>query len=100
MEIELEGRLFEWDDEKEKINIRKHGIEFTRAIGVFFDEFRFEQFDRNHSDTEEERWKIIGMVDGILVVICTERGNSTRIISAREATKNERKDYYYGYRKN
>ena len=93
MEIELEGRLFEWDDEKERINIRKHGVNFFDATYVFQDENRIEEFDKYHSD-DEERWKIIGMVKGILVVICTEREKSTRIISARPAEKYERRRYY------
>ena len=46
MEIEIEDRLFEWDDEKNEINIRKHGINFIDAIEVFFDEFRIERYDK------------------------------------------------------
>ena len=95
MKVEIEDRLFEWDDEKNEINIRKHGIDFNDAIGVFFDEFRIERYDEYHSD-EEDRWKVIGMVDGVLVVIYTEEISSARIISARKATKQERRDYY-GY---
>ena len=98
MKLEIEGRLFEWDDEKNEINIRKHGIDFIRAAGVFFDEFRYEEYDEDHSD-EEDRWKVIGMVNGILVVIYTERGDMTRIISARLAEKYERR-IYYGNREN
>ncbi|MBR1421306.1 MAG: BrnT family toxin [Selenomonadaceae bacterium] len=93
MEIEIEDRLFEWDDEKNEINIRKHGINFIDAIEVFFDEFRIERYDKYHSD-EEDRWKVIGMVDGVLVVIYTERDDATRIISARPADKSERREYY------
>ena len=89
MEVELEGRLFEWDDEKERINIRKHGISFFDAMGVFDDEFKIEDYDREHS-IEEDRWWIIGLVDDVLFVVYTERGDATRIISARPATKQER----------
>ena len=95
MEIEFEGRLFEWDDVKEQINIQKHGVNFFDATRVFQDEYRIEEYDEIHSD-DEERWKIIGMVKGILVVICTERRDVTRIISAQPAIKSERRDYY-GY---
>ena len=60
---------------------------------VFFDEFRIDDFDEIHSDFED-RYKIIGKVEDILVVIYTERGNFTRIISARDAEKYEKEDYY------
>ena len=93
MEIEMDDRLFEWDDEKARINFQKHGIQFKTAIKVFRDEFRIEQEDESHSDPEE-RWQIIGMVKNVLFVIYTERGDSTRIISARKATIQERMRYY------
>ena len=96
MEIEIEGRLFEWDDEKERINIRKHGIQFKTAARVFSDEARLEEYDEDHSD-EEDRWQVIGMVNDVLFVVYTERGDFTRIISARTAEKKERMRYY-GYR--
>ena len=60
---------------------------------VFFDEFRIDDFDEIHSDFED-RYKIIGKVEDILVVIYTERGYFTRIISARDAEKSEKEDYY------
>ena len=60
---------------------------------VFFDEFRIDDFDEIHSDFED-RYKIIGKVEDILVVIYTERGDFTRIISARDAEKSEKEDYY------
>ena len=93
MEIEMDDRLFEWDDEKARINFQKHGIQFKTAIKVFRDEFRIEQEDESHSDSEE-RWQVIGMVKNVLFVIYTERGDSTRIISARKATIQERMRYY------
>ena len=82
----------EWDDEKNKINIKKHGVDFNDAILVFNDEYRLEDFDAVHSEYEE-RWKVIGMVEDILVVIYTERGDANRIISARHAEKYEEDDY-------
>ncbi|MBQ3433791.1 MAG: BrnT family toxin [Selenomonadaceae bacterium] len=85
--------LFEWDEEKNRINKRKHKISFETAANVFFDENRIEQLDEFHSD-EEERWQVIGMVDEILFVIYTERDDKTRIISARRADKKERRMYY------
>ena len=89
---------FAWDDEKEKTNIIKHGIDFDTAIKIFADENRIEKYDSVHSDYED-RYITVGIVDDmalILMVVYTMRGNDTitRIISARKATKNERKMYY------
>lgn len=87
---------FEWDDEKEKINIDKHGIDFTTAARVFKDENRLELYDEAHSDTED-RYITIGIIDEvayIVMVVYTEREEAIRIISARKATKQERRMYY------
>ena len=92
-ELELEGLNFEWDDEKYKINVKKHGIYFEDAVRVFFDEFLIDDYDKDHSD-DEDRIKIIGKVEKVLVVIYTERVEKFRIISARLANKKERNDYY------
>ena len=93
METTINNMLFEWDDEKNRINKRKHRISFETAANVFFDENRIEQPDEFHSG-DEERWQVIGMVDEILFVIYTERDDKTRIISARRADKKERSIYY------
>ena len=87
---------FEWDDEKEKINIRKHGIDFTMATRVFEDENRLELYDEAHSDIED-RYITIGIIDGtayIIAVVYTEREEAIRLISARKATERERRKYY------
>ena len=87
---------FEWDDEKEKINIVKHGIDFTTAARVFKDENRLELYDEAHSDTED-RYITIGVIDGVaylVMVVYTERGEAIRLISARKATKQEGRMYY------
>ena len=90
----MSGSLhFEWDDKKNKINIKKHGVDFNDAILVFNDEYRLEDLDEEHSDYEE-RWQIIGMVDNVLFVIYTEREDVKRIISARHAEKAEEDRYY------
>lgn len=91
-EFNLEGFKFEWDDEKYKINVKKHGIYFEDAARVFLDENALFYYDELHSD-DEDREKIIGMVEKILTVIYTERGEVNRIISARPADKWERRDY-------
>ena len=95
MDIEMQSgdRLFEWDENKNKKNLRKHGINFETAVLVFEDENRKEIYDWKHS-RDEDRYKVIGMVEDILCVIYTERGDKTRIISAREASSTDRRRYY------
>ena len=85
--------LFEWDEEKAAANLKKHGVDFHDAVRVFNDLDRIEFYDATHSD-EEDRYNTIGMVDDILYVVYTERKFRTRIISARLATKQERRMYY------
>lgn len=92
-EIELEGLIIEWDDTKAEINRKKHNVTFEMAAQVFLDEFLIDDYDENHSD-DEDRIKVIGMVDKVLVVIYTECGEKYRIISARNADKRERRKYY------
>lgn len=90
--------LFEWDDNKEQINIRKHGIGFSVAKFVFNDDGRIEIFDKVHS-IDEERYITIGFIEQvpiIVTVVYTERGQKIRIISARKATAEERRMYYDG----
>ena len=88
---------FEWDDDKAESNVRKHGIEFTEAITVFGDPLAMTGYDPDHSD-EEDRYITMGLsVTGrLLIASHTDRGEKVRIISAREATRGERKDYEDG----
>lgn len=92
MNILIDERLFELDDAKNKI---KHGINFKTAVRVFEDPYRIMEYDYEYS-FDEDRWKVIGKVDDILFVIYTERGEFTRLISARKATSTERRKYYAG----
>ena len=87
---------FEWDEDKNRINRLKHGIDFNTAIHVFDDENRIEIYDYEHS-IDEDRYNTIGLVHDILFVVYTERKDSLRIISARLATAAERRLYYDGY---
>ena len=90
--------LFEWDDNKEKINFDKHGIDFSTAARVFKDKNRLEYYDEVHS-ISEDRYITIGQIDGVAIVIMvvyTKRNHAIRIISARKATKKEGM-MYYGY---
>ena len=94
--INIGAFLLEWDTEKEKINRRKHGISFETAGRIFLDTNRIEYYDIMHS-TDEDRFVTIGMVDGLLSVVYTERENDIlRLISARKATEKERRAYERG----
>jgi len=86
---------FEWDEEKAHSNIGKHGVAFDEARTVFGDPLAVIFEDEEHS-VDEVREIIIGhsVLQRLLLVSFTERGNEiVRIISARKATKRERKDY-------
>ena len=93
MRTSIAETLVEWDDNKNQINIQKHGISFATAALVFADEERIEYFDRLHS-LNEDRYVVLGCVQGILYVVYTMRGEAVRLISARPATATERKIYY------
>lgn len=85
--------LFQWDEEKARLNFQKHGVTFETAAKVFLDENRIEIFDDTHS-TEEERYITIGLAGDVLFVVYTERRTGIRLISARLATPRERRAYY------
>jgi uncharacterized DUF497 family protein len=84
---------FEWDIEKERKNIVKHGISFEPALAVFDDPFRIERRD-NDSRDDEDRRQTMGFAGNVLFVVFTERGDVTRIISARVAEPFERRIYH------
>lgn len=85
-----------WDENKNILNYKKHGITFDTAIQVFNDPNHVEYYDDQHS-TSEDRYIAIGLVGQVLFVVFTERKNSIRLISARPATKVEEETYYDGY---
>lgn len=87
------GLKFEWDEEKARINLKKHGVPFELAAKVFLDENRIEIYDEAHS-MEEDRYITIGLAGEVLFVVYTERHPQIRLISARLATARERKVYY------
>ena len=91
--IRQEELNFEWDEEKEKLNIKKHGISFSTAALVFDDEDRIEIYDAIHS-LDEDRYITIGSVGKILFVVYSNRDSSIRLISARLANERERRLYY------
>ena len=85
---------FEWDPKKEAKNIRKHKVTFSEAATVFGNTLSTTVPDPDHSE-EEDRYIIIGLSQRhrLLMVAHTERGERTRIISARTLTPAEREAY-------
>lgn len=86
--------IFEWDSDKAKINLQRHGISFEEAQLAFEDENLIDALDETHSE-DELRFNLIGLTaKGLLFVVYTERGDEViRIISARKATKFEEEIY-------
>ncbi|MEI6089719.1 MAG: BrnT family toxin [bacterium] len=84
--------IFEWDSEKSKNNLHKHGVSFEEAMSVWNDEFAAFLHDPVHS-VDEDRYIMIGYSNknNLIFVSFTERKNKIRIISSRKATKYERK---------
>lgn len=95
-EIEVGKYFVEWDDKKAELNWKKHKVYFEDAAYVFLDDDRIEDYDELHSEYED-RWKVVGKVRDVLVVIYTERGEKYRLISARFANKREEDEYYGQY---
>jgi uncharacterized DUF497 family protein len=95
---------FEWDPEKERANVRKHGSDFRRASTVFRDPNQVTVFDDDHS-TGEDRWITMGIDSGgiVRVVVHTfelvaRDAIRIRIISARKAEAVEVRQYQSGAR--
>lgn len=84
---------FQYDPVKAASNLKKHGVSFADAEGVFYDPLAIHQVDPDSDD--EERFVAVGLGSAgtILVVIYTVRGEEIRIISARHATRYEVKSY-------
>jgi uncharacterized protein len=85
---------FEWDIAKAAANFHKHGVSFEEAIYAFGDPLIVEELDDREIYGED---RIIAYAMGkteLLTIIYTQRGECTRIISARRATRNEQNGYY------
>jgi uncharacterized DUF497 family protein len=84
---------YEWDENKAASNLRKHNIMFSDAVAVFEDEMALSREDTDSFD--EQRFVLIGIdfMARILTVVYTYRYGTIRLISARRATKKERKIY-------
>ena len=93
---------FEWDEKKNQQNIKKHGVSFQEATSVFYDDEALIISDEDHSK-DEERFILIGFsFKANLLVVChcyRQKDSIVRIISARKASSNERKDYLEHYEK-
>ena len=93
----METLKFEWDNNKNQINQRKHKISFEEAKTVFYDEEALVIDDPEHSD-QEERFIILGLSNkSNLLIVChcyRESDTVIRLISARKATKTEARQYY------
>ncbi|MDJ0598601.1 MAG: BrnT family toxin [Crocosphaera sp.] len=88
--------LFEWDNEKNRINQKKHGVSFEEAKTVFYDDNAIQFWDEDHSE-EEERFLLLGRSSKmriLLIIHCfREQESIIRIISARKATQKESIEY-------
>jgi uncharacterized DUF497 family protein len=88
---------FEWDAAKAAANLRKHGVSFELAVRVFFDPLA--RSCQNRIAGGEPRWQTIGTVDGVLMLLVAhtvrDEGDDEfiRIISARVATRKEKRDH-------
>ncbi len=92
----MEEIKFTWDESKNKLNKKKHGISFEEAKTVFYDQNGRLISDPDHSDAED-RFILLGLNSHLnLLVVChcyREDGDTIRIISARKATKTEKEQY-------
>ncbi|OLP20445.1 hypothetical protein BST81_00055 [Leptolyngbya sp. 'hensonii'] len=88
---------FQWDSQKAKTNLQKHNISFEEAVTVFGDPLAVTIEDPDHS-IGEMRFLTIGLsiLRRLLVVSHTDRAEEVRLISARLATRRERKNYEFG----
>jgi uncharacterized DUF497 family protein len=93
--------MFSWDETKNQINIRKHGLSFQAAQLVFEDSGHVSRKDRVEGG--EQRWQTIGLVGRVMLVLVAhtwhddkDGSEHIRIFSARRATKQERKIYEQG----
>ena len=88
---------FEWDQNKNRTNAKKHGVSFEEARTVFYDENAIQFFDPDHSE-DEERFILLGLSFKLRVVVvchCFRKSETViRIFSARKANKHEGREYW------
>lgn len=85
---------YEWDPEKDELNQRKHGVSFAEALTVFLDSFHATVLDDRY-DADEFRFRTVGYTSDyrLVIVVHADRADRIRIISAREVTNAERRQY-------
>lgn len=85
--------IFEWDDNKNSLNVEKHGIDFYQAKSIFFGVTVSREIVK--SNINEKRFITFGKLENIILiaVVHTDRNGNIRIISARTASKKERRIY-------
>lgn len=87
---------FEWDEQKNASNLRKHGVSFEEAQTVFLDDHALFMLDPDHPE-DEERFLLLGMSSAVRTLVvchCYRASNEViRIISARKAGRDERREY-------
>jgi uncharacterized DUF497 family protein len=91
--------IFEWDENKNRINKAKHGVDFESAATVFNDPLLVGRVERFVDG--QERWQTIGMAEGLMLLLVAhldtcDNGTIIRILSARKANNHERKRYENG----
>jgi len=90
----MKNSEFEWDDEKAESNLKKHGVSFEEGATIFNDPKIATIPDPDHSENEERFISIgISVIRRLLTVVHTYRTERIRLISARKATKAEKKNY-------
>lgn len=83
---------FEWDENKNRFNLEKHGVDFVDAIKIFADVYYV--YESKNAGTDAKRFVAVGVLDGrFLAIIHTKRLGSIRIISVRKARYEEREKY-------
>ncbi|KAF0108322.1 MAG: hypothetical protein FD146_896 [Anaerolineaceae bacterium] len=89
---------FEWDKQKNRANVEKHGLDFADACKVFESPMLVRLDDRK--DYSENRWIGIGLLDmrAVVTVFAEPKENTIRVISFRKATSDERKRYEQAYK--
>jgi uncharacterized DUF497 family protein len=97
----LEDKEFTWFEQKNRDNVKNHGLSLMEAASVFLDPYLVVRYDDTHSSADEVRWKGIGLLGNSLllsIVFTEDQNDKIRLISAREASPKEKKDYYENIR--
>lgn len=95
--VHMKEIRFEWDRRKEKASIKRHGVSFEEARTAFYDENAIQFYDPDHSE-EEDRFILLGLsLKPQVLVVCNcfrEHETVVRIISARQADRDEELEYW------